>query len=58
MTTVLAAQLAQRAEAGRLVLFHISDRYERSAWLQMLREARKVFPATSYTEHWGLTTQG
>jgi ribonuclease Z len=54
MTTVLAAELARRAGAGRLILFHISDRYERSVWLEMLREAREVFPATSYPTHWEL----
>ena len=57
MTTVLAAELAKRTDAGRLVLFHISDRYEPSVWLEMLSEAQKVFPATSYPGHWELTAQ-
>lgn len=54
MTTVLSATLAQRTQVKELVLFHLSDRYERAEWLEMLREARQVFPNTSYAPHWGL----
>ena len=54
MTTVLAAELARQAGAGRLMLMHVSDRYDRDAWLEMLDEARAVFPNTSYPEHWRL----
>ena len=54
MTTVLAATLAKRIQAQELVLFHLSDRYDRSQWLEMLTEARQVFPRTRYPSHWGL----
>lgn len=54
MTTVLTATLAQRAQVGELVLFHLSDRYQRADWLEMLREARQIFPKTSYPPHWDL----
>jgi ribonuclease Z len=54
ITTVLAATLAQRAQVEELVLFHLSDRYQRSDWVEMLREAREVFPNTKYPEHWDL----
>jgi ribonuclease Z len=54
MTTVRAAELAKRAVAGKLILFHVSDRYEPTDWLEMLREAREVFPNTHYPEQWGL----
>ncbi len=54
MTTVLAATLAQRAQVEELVLFHLSDRYERADWLEMLQEARQIFPKTSYPPHWSL----
>jgi ribonuclease Z len=54
MTTVLAATLAQRAQAKELVLFHLSDRYEREDWLAMLQEARQIFPNSSYPPQWGL----
>lgn len=54
MTTVLSATLAQRAGVEELVLFHLSDRYARAEWLEMLHEARQIFPKTSYSPHWGL----
>lgn len=54
MTTVLSATLAARAQAGELILFHLSNRYDRSEWLEMLQEARQVFPRTHYPPHWGL----
>jgi ribonuclease Z len=56
MTTVLAAGLAKRAGAGKLILFHVSDRYNRAEWLEMLCEAREVFPDTHYPEHWSVET--
>lgn len=52
LTSVLAAQLAARAQVGELVLFHLSDRYERADWLAMLREAREIFPAARFPENW------
>lgn len=52
MTTVLSAELAQRAEVGELVLFHLSDRYQAHEWLEMLSEAQAIFPKSRYPEHW------
>ncbi len=54
MTTVQSATLAQRAKAEELILFHLSDRYDRAAWAEMLQEARKVFPGARYPEHWSV----
>jgi ribonuclease Z len=54
MTTVLSATLAQRAGARELVLFHLSDRYQPADWIEMLREARQVFPNTHYPPQWSL----
>jgi ribonuclease Z len=54
MTTVLSATLAQRAGARELVLFHLSDRYQSADWIEMLREARQVFPNTHYPPQWSL----
>lgn len=54
MTSVLSATLAQQAQVGELVLFHLSERYQRGEWLEMLREARQIFPKTSFAPHWGL----
>ncbi len=54
MTGVLAAELAAAAGVGRLVLFHVSDRYDAAAWRELLAEARRVFPATAFPDHWGI----
>ncbi|HAL70955.1 MAG TPA: ribonuclease Z [Verrucomicrobiales bacterium] len=54
MTTVLSATLAQRAQVDELVLFHLSDRYGREEWLEMLAEAREIFPNTRFPAHWEL----
>jgi ribonuclease Z len=54
MTTVLTATLARRARVGKLMLFHLSDRYERSVWGEMLREAREIFPESHYPTQWNL----
>lgn len=52
MTTVLSATLAKRIDAEDLVLFHLSDRYVASEWLEMLHEARQVFPKAHFPPHW------
>lgn len=56
MTATQAATLARRAGVGRLVLFHLSDRYPPEEWRALLAEAQAVFPATSFPEHWQLPT--
>src|SRR5262249_12945195 len=56
MTATQVAHLASRAGVGRLVLFHLSDRYPREGWPDLLAEARTVFPATDFPDHW--TTRG
>lgn len=52
MTCTLAAELSRRADVGELVLFHLSDRYTPDAWIEMLEEARSVFPRTRFPEAW------
>jgi ribonuclease Z len=58
MTTVLSATLAQRAQVGELVLFHLSDRYEPAEWVEMLHEARRHFPEAKYPPQWKLVAGG
>lgn len=51
-TTRLVAQLAERAEVGQLILFHLSERYTPEQWREMLEEARSIFPETTFPGHW------
>jgi ribonuclease Z len=54
MTAAQAAQLAQRANVGRLILIHVSARYRPPEWLALLDEARAIFPNTAFPDHWRL----
>src|SRR4051812_13300877 len=44
-------RLAASLGAGRLVLFHLSDRYDREQWPGLMEEVRRVFPAASFPSH-------
>jgi ribonuclease Z len=48
------AAIAARAGVGRLVLFHLSDRYPPEGWRALLAEARAVFPNTSFPDGWAV----
>jgi ribonuclease Z len=56
MTATQVATLANRAEVGGLVLFHLSDRYQCDGWRQLLGEAQAIFPATSFPDYWNIST--
>lgn len=49
-TTTQAAEIALKANAKQLCLTHISSRYDRQAVLELLREAREIFPNTEVAE--------
>lgn len=51
-TSVEAADLAARAGVGRLILFHLTERYQPHEWAALLAEARAVFPRTTFPDHW------
>lgn len=57
MTAAQAADLARQAQVERLILFHISDRYDRRQWLELLAEAQAIFPNTSFPTHWNVTAE-
>jgi ribonuclease Z len=46
------AALAARAGVGKLVLFHLSDRYQPPEWRELLGEVRAVFPNTAFPDGW------
>lgn len=49
-TTHQAAEIAKRAGAKKLCLTHISSRYDRDAWKELVAEAREIFPAAEISE--------
>ncbi|MFZ4573789.1 MAG: MBL fold metallo-hydrolase [Phycisphaerales bacterium] len=51
-TTKLVGQLAARAGVGKLVLMHLSERYPRAEWAEMLGECRELFPMTELPSGW------
>lgn len=52
MTAAQVAQMARFAKAQRLILFHLSDRYPKEQWLDLLAEARAIFPNTAFPDGW------
>ncbi|WP_423799023.1 ribonuclease Z [Neobacillus sp. SAB-20_R2A] len=49
-TTHQAAKVAKQAEAKQLCLTHISSRYDRHAWRELVKEAAEIFPNTDIAE--------
>jgi ribonuclease Z len=47
-------RLAASVGARKLVLFHLSDRYTREQWRELLEEVRQVFPQASFPNSWDL----
>jgi ribonuclease Z len=52
MTAAQVAELARRANARQVLLFHLSDRYTKEEWLDLLAEARAIFPNTAFPDGW------
>jgi len=49
-TTHQAAEIAKQAECQHLCLTHISSRYDKNDWRELVREAREIFPNTDIAE--------
>jgi ribonuclease Z len=47
-------RLSASVGAGKLILFHLSDRYTREQWRELLAEVRQVFPQASFPSSWDL----
>lgn len=58
MTTQQVGELAHQAGARELILFHLSDRYTRAEWREMLEEVRAIFPDTHFPNEWRETLGG
>jgi ribonuclease Z len=52
MTAAQAAETARLANAQQLLLFHLSDRYRKEEWADLLAEARAIFPNTAFPTGW------
>jgi ribonuclease Z len=52
MTATQVAETARRASVHQLTLFHLSDRYNKTEWLELLEEARAIFPNTTFPSGW------
>ncbi|OLS40146.1 ribonuclease Z [Bacillus sp. MRMR6] len=49
-TTCQAADVAKQADCKKLILTHISSRYDRAAWRELMTEAQEIFPNTDIAE--------
>jgi ribonuclease Z len=54
MTATQVAETARRAGVQQLVLVHLSDRYNKTEWLALLKEAQAIFPNTTFPNGWML----
>ncbi len=53
-TTGLTASIALNANANKLVLFHISGRYDLRQYKEILNEAKEIYPSSSFSAEWKL----
>ncbi|GGJ58278.1 MBL fold metallo-hydrolase [Deinococcus roseus] len=52
LTSQQAAQIALECGIKKLLLMHVSKRYDLAEWQKLLMEARRVFVNTDFPEHW------
>ena len=52
VTSTQVAELARASGVGELILFHVSDRYAREGWSELLAEAQAIFPNTRFPAAW------
>jgi ribonuclease Z len=48
------AELAKLAKVETYILLHLSRRYSRQDWTQMLGAARAIFPSSRYIDEWNI----
>src|SRR5262249_2066990 len=54
MTSTAVARLANRVGAERLILFHVSDRYDVAGWQGQLGAVRQQFTSAHFPAEWQL----
>lgn len=54
MTSSDVARLASRGGPDKLVLFHVSDRYDSQEWHEQLEEVRARFDRAEFPQEWGI----
>lgn len=54
-TATISALIALKSEVKELVLFHLSERYNRNEYLDVLKEAQQIFPATRFPSEWKIS---
>lgn len=52
MTASQVAETARLAQVQQLILFHLSDRYDKQEWAALLEEAQAIFPKTAFPDGW------
>lgn len=55
-STIQTAELAKAAGAGRLIVTHVSSRYDAAGCAELLAECRRVFPETQLAEDFAVVT--
>jgi ribonuclease Z len=54
MTTTQIGRLASDAQVKELILFHISDRYDKTQKSELLQEVRDIFPGAHFPLNWNI----
>lgn len=55
-STIQTAELAKAAGVGRLVVTHVSSRYDAAGCAELLAECRRIFPETQLAEDFAVVT--
>lgn len=53
-TVVQSAEIMKEANIKQLILFHVSPRYSEEQCIELLEEAREIFPQTDFPKGWSL----
>ena len=52
MTATAVGRLAADSKVGQVMLMHLSRRYSREEWAELLVEVQAEFPRAAFTNHW------